>query len=184
MRIWISACVILAVCLATSAFAPGAQHFGPFASTSPDGSSCGPAWANDTFDRSFTVQAVGSGVFKIHEDFKNGSFVTIAGQSPGACSNAQHHGQFIAAGVNGSFQGIEEITASGGTFNPNGCATPMACNTTAGFLSAVFPGAAISVDQYNFEYSSSDNTLSFRHWQDKFDKQTGGDKFEGDIANN
>jgi len=47
----------------------------------------------------------------------------------------------------------------------------------------VFPGASFTFDQYNFEYSSSDNTLSFRHWQDKFDKQSGGDKFEGDIAN-
>jgi hypothetical protein len=178
-------CVILVICtLATSAFAPGAQRFGPFPSATTDGSSCGPDWAKDTFDRSFTVMAVGSGVFKIHEDFKNGTFTTIGGASPGACSNVPHHGLVVSAGIAGSFQGFIEMTASGGAYNPNGCATPSNCNTTDGFLNSVFPGASISFDQYNFEYSSSDSSLSYRHWQDKFDKQSGGDQFQGDIANN
>src|SRR5437879_514156 len=31
------------------------QHYGPYASGSPDSGTCGPDWANDTFDRHFTV---------------------------------------------------------------------------------------------------------------------------------
>src|SRR6266545_6406928 len=32
------------------------QHYGPYASSSPDSSTCGNDWAQDTFDRHFTVR--------------------------------------------------------------------------------------------------------------------------------
>ena len=32
------------------------QHYGPYTSTSPDSSTCGNDWAEDTFDRDFTVR--------------------------------------------------------------------------------------------------------------------------------
>jgi hypothetical protein len=35
------------------------QHYGPFASGSPDSSTCGNDWAQDTFDRHFTVRMEG-----------------------------------------------------------------------------------------------------------------------------
>jgi hypothetical protein len=46
----------------------------------------------------------------------------------------------------------------------------------------VFPGGTSSVTAFNFEYSSSDKLLAYRHWQDKSD-QAVNDNFEGDIAN-
>jgi hypothetical protein len=52
-------------------------------------------------------------------------------------------------------------------------------------VSAVFgPGAVatITFTAFNFEYSSSDQSLAYHHWQDKSD-QAVNDKFEGDIAN-
>ena len=55
------------------------QHYGPYTSTSPDSSTCGNDWAEDTFDRDFTVRGT-----TVVEQFKNGSFVTMAGPSPGA----------------------------------------------------------------------------------------------------
>ena len=58
------------------------QHYGPYASTSTDSGTCGADWATDTFDRHFTVQNNHDGTFNIVEQFKNGSFVTMAGPSP------------------------------------------------------------------------------------------------------
>jgi hypothetical protein len=51
-------------------------------------------------------------------------------------------------------------------------------------VNAVFPGAGgqFTFTAFNFEYSSSDRSLAFHHWQDKSD-QAVNDKFEGDIAN-
>jgi len=58
--------------------------------------SCGNDWANDTFDRHFTVEVV--------EQFKDGSFTTNMGFSPGACQTGPPAG-LVNAGVVGSFDG-------------------------------------------------------------------------------
>ena len=71
---------------------------------------------------------------------------------------------------------------TGGTYNPNGCAVPSACDSTAGFIAAVFPGGTFGDVTFNFEYNSNDKSLQYHHWQDKSDN-AGNDKFEGDIAN-
>src|SRR5213596_1781123 len=61
------------------------QHYGPYPSNSPDSGTCGNDWATDTFDRHFTVKSNQDGTFTVIEQFKNGSFTTIGGPSPGAC---------------------------------------------------------------------------------------------------
>lgn len=58
------------------------QHFGPYASGSPDSGTCGNDWATDTFNRDFTVRSNNDGTFTVVEQFKNGSFVTNTGQAP------------------------------------------------------------------------------------------------------
>src|SRR5690242_3857285 len=73
----------------------GTQHFGPFASSSPDGGSCVP-WAMDTFNRSFSVHDNGDGTFKVTEEFTDGTFVTTGPVSPGACETSSHHGSTVA----------------------------------------------------------------------------------------
>ena len=72
--------LLVAVALPASA----AQHFGPFASGSPDSGTCGNNWATDMFDRHFSVGMQG-GVLTVVEDFKDGAFTTVAGASPGGC---------------------------------------------------------------------------------------------------
>src|SRR5690349_9785133 len=62
------------------------QHYGPYPSGSPDSGTCGD-WANDTFDRDFTVRT-SNGETTVVEQFKNGSFVTMSGPSPGACDSS------------------------------------------------------------------------------------------------
>ena len=165
----------------------GTQHLGPFPSTSPDGGTCGVPWANDTFDRSFSVHDNGDGTFKLTEDFKNGSFVTTGPDSPGACETSNHHGTTVAPGVEGSFHGFLSGTVTSASYNPEGCATGD-CSTLAGFLAAVFPGGTFSCNLgyadcvFNFEYHSNDKSLAYHHWQDKSDNH-GGEQFIGDIAN-
>lgn len=78
---------------------PAARHYGPFASTSPDSGSCGNNWATDTFERHFTVKTSlnDDGTYTVTQQFMNGSFVTIAGDSPGGCDT--NPGGTVGAGV-------------------------------------------------------------------------------------
>src|SRR5438445_6393132 len=68
------------------------QHYGPYASGSTDSGTCGNDWANDLFNRHFTVFTFGT-TFTIVEQFKDGSFTTPASDSPptnfspGACQS-------------------------------------------------------------------------------------------------
>jgi hypothetical protein len=166
----------------------GTDHFGPFAGSSLDGSSCGGTWAMDTYDRSYTVHDNGDGTFNVTADSKHGTFVTTGPGSPGACENTNNHGSTVAAGVTGGFQGFLSGTVTSSTYDPTGCASAD-CSTTAGFIAAVFgPSAAFTCFagfagcDFNFEYHSSDQSLQYHHWQDKSDNH-GGEKFVGDIAN-
>jgi hypothetical protein len=166
----------------------GTQHFGPFASTSPDGGSCGAPWATDTFDRSFSVHDNGDGTFKVTEEFTDGTFVTTGPVSPGACETSNHHGSTVAAGVMGNLRGFLSGTVSSTTFNPAGCGGGGQCSTLLGFIGAVFGPAAtftclsgFAGCDFNFEYDSSDRSLAFHHWQDK--SSPSGEQFTGDIAN-
>jgi len=163
-------------------------HFGPFASTSPDGGSCGNDWALDSFNRDFKVKDNGDGTFTVKEEFKDGSFVTNAGASPGACEGTdQKHGLLLNAGVTGTMHGDLEGTVTGGTFNPAACDTPtgaIACGgSTAGFIATVFPGGTFTTTGFKFEYSAGDQGLAFHHWEDKAGKTSINDVFNGDIAN-
>jgi hypothetical protein len=171
--------------MATAVAAPGTQHFGPFVLATTDGGSCGNSWANDTFERRFTVISNGGGNFTVREQ-DHGTFVTIAGSSPGACETTPNHGATVGAGISGNIEGSAVFTVNSTTSNANGCdANPSLCSTRSGFVSAVFGPAAVATitfSAFNFEYSSSDQSLTFHHWQDKSD-QAVNDKFEGDIAN-
>src|SRR5687768_13737919 len=43
----------------------GTQHYGPYPSGSPDSGTCGNDWAEDTFDRHFTVRTNPDGTFTV-----------------------------------------------------------------------------------------------------------------------
>ena len=55
----------------------GTQHYGPYPSSSPDSSTCGNAWATDTFNRVFTVRTNPDGTFLVVEQFKAGRTVRV-----------------------------------------------------------------------------------------------------------
>src|SRR5713226_1795980 len=49
---------------------PPTQHYGPYASNSPDSGTCGNNWATDSFDRSFSIFSK-SGSIVVVEQFKD-----------------------------------------------------------------------------------------------------------------
>jgi len=162
-----------------------AADFGPFPSGSPDSGTCGPDWATDTFNRSFTVSPNADGSFAVREDFTKGKFTTFGPTSPGACEGGTHHGKLIRVGVTGRFHGFLLGTVTGGTFNENGCSSG-GCDSTAGFIHHVFGSAAMyscisgpGTCSFFFTYHASDQDLLFHHWINA-SVDLGGNR--GDIA--
>ena len=169
------AAVFLCANLALSA--PGVRNYGPFPSSSPDSGTCGNDWATDTFDRFFKVNTSPNpnGTYTVVEDFKNGTFVTNAGPSPGGCET--NPGGTVAAGVTGKMQGSFNIIVSNGTYNPNAVCTTL-CGTTAGFIATVFgPTATYDIPTYLFHYNARNNG----EWKNASDDRGGN---HGDITGN
>jgi hypothetical protein len=155
--------------------------------TVTDHGSCGNPWATDTSRRTWSVKPNGNDTFRVTRRDK-GTFVTLAGQSPGACDPTGKHGKLVDAGVHGRLRGYLTGTVSGGTFNANATCNAVCIGDTSAFIAAFFPGGTFTCSQgyagckFNFEYASPDKSLHFHHWQDK---GTNGvsEQFTGDIAN-
>jgi hypothetical protein len=156
--------VVAGMVAAVFAFIPGVgasagrtQHYGPIASTSPDSGTCGNDWAVDTFERHFSVdtRANANGTYSVTEQFKNGTFVTSAGFSPGGCQPGNTPAT-LAAGITGTMHGDFLIVVTGGTFNPNAVCTAATCGTTGAFVATVFGGgASYDVPTFAFHYNAS-----------------------------
>jgi hypothetical protein len=162
----------------------GTQHYGPYLSTSPDSGTCGNDWAQDTFDRHFTVRANGDGTYTVVEQFKNGSFVTNSGPSPGACET--NPGGSIVAGKTGTMHGyfiISNVDAQ--TSSDPHCDAINNTNancTTATFIDTHFAPcylATCNVSTYFDHYTAGDQTLFEHEWKNA-SPDRGGD--DGDIA--
>ena len=152
---------ILAILPATAGAGGGrTRHYDPIPSNSPDSGTCGNDWANDTFDRVYSAdtRANADGSYSFREQFKNGTFVTMAGDSPGGCET--NPGGTVAAGVTGKMHGSFDIEVTG-PFAPGypdfdaACAAP--CYTSS-FVAAVYgPGVTYDVPTYSFHYNARDN---------------------------
>jgi hypothetical protein len=164
----------------------GTDQFGPIAGASQDSGTCGNFWANDTYNLFFTVHNNGDGTFTVRTAYKDASFTTLDGQSPGACETPAGHGSTVTAGINGNFQGFLDGTVVGGTYNPNadlsGCATTP-CTRTQVISDLFGPSATYSIASYNFEYSSPNSTLLYRSWHENFNANSVSEQDTGDIAN-
>jgi hypothetical protein len=161
------------------------QHYGAYPSSSPDSGTCGNNWAEDAFDRHFTVRSNGDGTFTVVEQFKNGSFVTSMGPSPGGCDT--NPGGTIAAGKTGSMHGYFIISNVGPqtSTSPYCDATAMsnASCDTATFIDTHFTpcylAGACFVNTFFFHYAAGDQSLLFHEWKNA-SADRGGDS--GDIA--
>ncbi len=153
--------VVAVASFALPVFAAGnTVHYGPFAGATPDSGTCGNNWANDTFDRFFSVNTTPNpdGTYNVTEEFKNGTFVTVAGKSPGACENGPDNGNTVGDGVTGTMHGTFNIVVSNGTYDPNAVCTQSTCGTTASFIQTVFGASATyDVPTFNFHYNADNN---------------------------
>lgn len=183
---WLGAALAAMALVVVAAIpASAAQHYGPFASGSPDSGTCGNNWATDTFDRHFTVRSNPDGTLMVVEEFKDGAFTTMAGASPGGCDT--NLGGTVAAGVTGSLQGYFIIPLSGETqvSADLSCVaqSPSAGCTTAGFINSHFAPACYPalcpVTTFFFHYSAGSQSLSFHEWKNASADRGGN---SGDIA--
>jgi len=164
--------------------------FGPYDVVTDDHGSCGNAWAVDTEKRFFVVKQKRDGSFSLTR-FDRGSFLTVAGQSPGACETNGRHGSTVLADVTGKFAGFLHGTVTGGTFNPS-ATCPADCGFTDVWIATFFgPDAQFSCNtnstdcKFAFKYRAHKQGLLFHHWEDK-GRGAGTllkERFKGDIAN-
>jgi hypothetical protein len=168
------------------------NKFGPYDVVTDDHGSCGQAhsWAVDTEKRTFKVKRNQDGSFRVTR-VDRGTFLTNAGESPGACETKGKHGATLLAGIKGKFHGYLRGTVTGGTFNPN-AVCPADCGFTDVWIATFFGPTATfscftdSADcKFSFQYHARGQGLKFHHWYDK-GKGAGTllkERFHGDIAN-
>jgi hypothetical protein len=123
--------------------------------------------------------------------YDRGTFLTNAGQSPGACETKGKHGATVLAGIHGKFRGYLRGRVTGGTFDPN-ATCPADCGFTDVWIATFFgPNATFScftdskACKFSFQYHARHQGLKFHHWYDK-GKGAGtflNERFHGDIAN-
>jgi hypothetical protein len=162
------------------------QHYGPYASGSTDSGSCGPDWADDTFNRDFTVRSNGIDSYTVVEQFKDGSFTAFGGVSPGMCDPNTHHGTTVDPGTTGSMHGyfiisnvLTQTSHSPFCNAANNTNTPC---TTGTFIDTHFAPcyqATCTVTTYFDHYAAGDQSLLFHQWKNA-SPDRGGD--DGDIA--
>ncbi len=157
-------------------------HYGPFASGSPDSGTCGNNWADDTYNRHFTVFSnKDDGSLLVVEQFKDGSFLTpsttppVTNQSLGACNTSPTgNGGTVAVGIHGSFHGYFVIPLPTGTtqtsYDPSCVAgSPSSPCTTTEFINTHFTPACYpttcTVTTFFFHYAAGDQGLIDHEWQ-------------------
>jgi hypothetical protein len=156
------------------------QHYGPYASGSTDSGTCGNDWANDLFDRHFTVFTHPSGI-TIVEQFKEGSFSTPASDSPpvnfspGACESGPASG-IVNPGVTGKMHGYFVVPLPPGeiqTSHDPSCVTgsPSTPCTTTGFIDSHFTPCYFGgegtcpVTTFFFHYAAGGQGLIINEWK-------------------
>lgn len=147
------AAMMVALAITGTAWGSAAQHFGPYASNSPDEGTCGNTWAEDTFNRLYTVKTkpTTEGTYRVMEQFKKGTFTTLAGQSPGACGTDP--GGTLSGTVTGKMQGSFSIIVSGGTYN-SGASCELPCYTSEFVADFFGAGATYEVPSWDFHYKA------------------------------
>jgi len=157
-----------------SANASPTEHYGPYPSGSPDSGTCGTDWAQDTFNRHFTVRTSTDGTIVVVQQFKKGSFETIAAPSPGSCDDTDGSPPGpVHAGKTGSMHGYWIHTLPPGTTqtsHDSSCVAgaPNAPCTTAGFInshfSCAYPTTCV-VTTFFFHYAAGDQQLVEHEWK-------------------
>jgi hypothetical protein len=165
------AAVLVVLLIATVALAgPGGNppiKVGPVAIVGADDfGTCNNVWAEDSFNKFYTLTVNHDGTYNLQVNYKDGTFVTNAGVSPGACESGSPNGNTVAAGVTGQMHEVFNIPVSATTKpNPNPDCGPnnANCPTANSFLTAVFGVGNFTRSPYSFEghYEAGSNGTWF-----------------------
>jgi hypothetical protein len=151
------AVLLLALAPGTTSAGPGGQppiKAGPVAIVGADDiGTCNNVWAQDSFNKFYTLTANLDGTYNLQVNYKDGTFVTKAGTSPGACESGPDNGSTVAVGVTGRMHQEWNIPVSA-TVTPDrnpDCGTNNAlCPSANSFLDAVFGAGHYTRSPYSF----------------------------------
>ena len=142
--------------------------FGPYASDSPDSSICGNDWATDKMDRGYVVYPQVDGSFLVAETFTNGTFRSVAGNSPqdSSCGSTDDD---VAAGITGTMKGdfLVKVPAGAGNFDPEAKCTDKCY--TKDFVQAFFGTSSYTIPVFEMHYSSPYHG----HWKNASENRGG-----------
>jgi hypothetical protein len=102
---------------------------------------CNNVWAQDSFDKFYALTTNKDGTYNLQVNYKNGTFVTNAGFSPGACESGTNNGSTVAAGVTGRTHQEYNATVTATSTpnsNPDCGLNNVGCTSSTQFLNAVF----------------------------------------------
>ena len=146
---WVTMAVAVAVVsflVLTSFSAPASAGSTPvevepiFVPAQDDIGTCNNVWAEDSFNKTYTITNVTGNTYNVHVEYTDGTFVTKAGYSPGACEvtggNGPGNGNTVGDGIPGTFTQSYDRTVTG-TPSGNSC-TPTTCVNTTSILNTVF----------------------------------------------
>jgi hypothetical protein len=114
---------------------------GPIAVVSQaDYGTCGNVWAEDSFNKFYTITPNKDGTtYNVQVNYKDGTFVTLVGKSPGACESGTDNGNTVAADITGLTHQEYNGTVTG-TLSGNVCGATTCFDTTS-ILNTLFnPG--------------------------------------------
>lgn len=136
--------VLLVPMLAGFAFAgPGGQppiKIGPIAVVAQeDIGTCNNVWALDSFNKFYTITINHDRTWNVKVQYKDGTFVTQAGISPGACIGGNTNGNTVSAGVLGKTHQEYNRTVIGTLIPDFSCGPNNAnCYDTTSILNTLF----------------------------------------------
>ena len=128
-----------------------------------DTGSCNNTWATDTFNKFFQLKNNGDGTYNLTATYRNGTFVTVAGMSPGACETGVNNGNTVGAGITGreTQDWSMTVTATAPANKTPDC-TNNACVGSGGFLDAVFGSGHYTRGEWtNVSYYTTKNNGSW-----------------------
>jgi len=158
----------------------GATQFGPYPSDTTDSGTC-VEWADDTVNRYFMIQQIGSMSYRVIEKYKDGTFTAFSGTfpSPGACDSSDGTGPGVVnGGVSGTFHGYDMIAITSPTYTPENASCPPPCFSTDDFLASVFPTGYTRDDYAFFFHYLSNDPLVYHEWKNASCNRSGN---HGDI---
>jgi hypothetical protein len=132
--------------------------------------SCNNVWAQDSFNKFYTLTANLDGTYNLQVNYKDGTFVTNAGKSPGACESGTDNGNTVAAGVTGRTHQEYNATVTATALpnrNPDCGVNNVGCTGSGGFLNAVFGAGNWSRTGFS--------------WKDHYEAGNNGTYFDTDV---